>query len=221
MKKLVIFDLDGTLLNTIEDINDALNNALYDHNLRKLSQEECKYVVGSGVKVIIDKTLKIVLGDRYKNEKDDYLMPLLLKYQEYYEKCQRNKTKPYDGIVELLQKLKDKGIKLAILSNKPHNDTINIIDYYFKGMFDYVLGQTKENRIKPAIDGIIQIERDLNITNNKEILYVGDTEIDIETAKNAKLMMVACSWGFRKVSELTSSSLIAYSTNDIYGVAIR
>lgn len=192
MKKIVIFDLDGTLLDTIEDITDSMNLALQDVGLETLSIEECKYMVGSGADVLVNKAIKG--KDFFKEAKD--------KYMSYYEKFQKNKTKPYDGVIELINSLKDLNYKIAILSNKPHEDALRVVDYYFGlDMFDLVIGKKANNRIKPDIDGAIEILKSLN-SSKEEVIYVGDTNVDMQTANNAGFTAVAVSWGFRKASEL-------------------
>lgn len=206
MKKLLIFDLDGTLLNSIDDITLSINLALKDLNLREVSVDEAKYLTGSGVDILADRTIKLVAGEDklslYKEKFKEY-------YQKYYTIHQKDKTAPYDGIIDALKELKNKNIKFAVLSNKPHFDVVKIIDYYFKGInFSYVLGKIDKNRIKPDIDGIIMIEEALNIKNKDDILYVGDTNVDIQTAKNANLKVIACAWGFRKIDEIKDADYI-------------
>ncbi len=193
MYKLVIFDLDGTLLNTIDDICDSINIALKENNLKTVTLEECKYMVGSGVTVLINKAI----GSYTKMYDAVYN-----SYMKHYEVLQKNKTKPYDGIMELLLKLKEKNIKLAILSNKPHVDTLRVVNSYFGDcVFDLVMGKKPLNRPKPEIDGAIEITNQLNIKDN--ILYVGDTAVDMATAKNSGFTSVGVTWGFRKKSEIT------------------
>ena len=219
MKKLVIFDLDGTLLNSINDINTAINLALKDLSLPSVSVEDAKYLTGSGVKILAERTINFVLKDKYEEEKDLYLDKFMDLYQHYYTIHQKDETKPYDGIIDALKELKKLGIKIAVLSNKPHFDVIKIIDYYFKEIkFDYILGKIEKNRIKPDIDGIIMIEEDLNIKNNDDILYVGDTNVDIKTARNANIEVLACTWGFRSFDEIKDADYIAYQALDIVEV---
>lgn len=192
MNKLVIFDLDGTLLNTIDDITDSLNLGLKDLGLNLVTVDECKYMVGSGVDNLISKALN---GENHFDE-------LKAKYMGYYEKLQRNKTKPYNHIPEVVKAIKHAGYKVAILSNKPHDDALRVVDYYFdKGLFDVVLGKKPNNRIKPDIDGCLEILNTLNF-KKEDVIYIGDTNVDMQTAANAGFTSVAVSWGFRKAQEL-------------------
>ena len=189
MTKLIIFDLDGTLLNTIEDITYSLNLALEENGLAPVTIDECKYMVGSGANILIERAIK---GN---NEAFDRV---LQAYLTYYLKHQEDKTRPYEGIVEVLHDLKRRGYRLAILSNKPHVDTINVVESYFGlDLFDIVMGKKEHNRIKPSIDGCIEIMDTLGIHDN--ILYVGDTAVDMQTARNAGYTSVAVTWGFRNL----------------------
>lgn len=206
MFELVIFDLDGTLLNTIDDICDSINLALVDNNLPPVTVDECKYMVGKGVKVLVEKAIKGC------NEAFDGVMN---KYMYYYELMQKNKTKPYDGIKDLLASIKAKKIKVAILSNKPHEDTLRVVDYYF-GLerFDLVLGKKANNRPKPEIDGCIEIIDTLDIDKEK-VLYVGDTAVDIETATKAQFTSIGVTWGFRLREELKEANYIIDEPKEI------
>ena len=219
MKKLLIFDLDGTLLNSIDDITLSINLALKDLNLREVSIDEAKYLTGSGVDVLADRTIKLVAGEDklslYKDKFKEY-------YQDYYTIHQKDKTAPYEGVLDSLKELNKNNIKFAVLSNKPHFDVVKIIDYYFKGInFSYVLGKIEKNKIKPAIDGIIMIEDELNIKNKEDILYVGDTNVDIQTARNADLKVIACTWGFRKIDELKEADYIINKPAEFVEIAIN
>lgn len=208
MIKLVIFDLDGTLLDTIADITDSLNLALQDAGLRKVSIDECKYMVGSGAKVLIEKAIP----------EQKYFDIVYEKYMHYYEKYQKNKTKPYKYIIDTLKALKDENLKLAVLSNKPREDTLRVVDYYFgRDLFDVVLGKKPENRRKPHIDGCLEILETLKINHN-EVLYVGDTNIDIETAKGAQIIPVAVSWGFRLPEELQGYRYLIDNPKEILNI---
>ena len=219
MKKLIIFDLDGTLLNSINDINTSINLALNDLQLPQVTIDDSKYITGSGVDILAMRTIKLVLKDKYDEEKDLYLNKFKALYQHYYTIHQKDETKPYDGIIDSLKELKKLGIKIAVLSNKPHMDVIKIMDYYFEDIkFDYILGKIEKNRIKPDVDGIIMIEDELIIHDNNEILYVGDTNVDIQTARNANIEVLACTWGFRKYDEIKTADYFAYKASDIVEV---
>lgn len=209
MKKLVIFDLDGTLLNTIDDITLSINLALNDMHLRNATIDEAKYLVGSGVDVLSKRTIKLI------TETEDEILVKKFKdlYQLYYTIHQKDSTKAYEGINEALKELKRLGIKIAVLSNKPHEDVLKVMDYYFKDIkFDYILGKIDKNRIKPDIDGVLMIEEELNIKSSNDILYVGDSNVDVKTALNASLTPLACLWGFRKKEELIEAGATHFAS---------
>lgn len=197
--KAVIFDLDGTLLDTIDDIADAMNYSLTKNGFMTHKVEDYKYFVGKGVDILVDKALEMFqyTTSQKLQVKNDYLVK--------YEIIQHNKTKPFDGIEELINMLRTHGIKLAVLSNKPHADTLRIIDYYFKlETFNIVLGQRKGVNVKPNPTGIFEIISDLHLSQ-KELIYVGDTNVDMQTAKAANVQSVGVTWGFRTAAELVEN----------------
>lgn len=208
MIKLVIFDLDGTLLNTIEDIAVSLNKALKNYNLPTHSLDTVLKMVGNGVDLLIQRAVK-PYDDCFLDVKKYYL-------EDYNKNCDIN-TKPYKGIKELLQTLKDKGIKIAVLSNKPHIDTVTVINKYFNNTFDYVIGKKDNNRIKPYSDGVNEVMNYFNIKNNNS-MFIGDSEVDVETGKNAKMRTIAVTWGFREEEKLKGADYIVSSPKDILNI---
>lgn len=206
MYKLVIFDLDGTLLDTIEDICDSINIALKESNLELVTIEECKYMVGNGAKILVERAIR---------EKTQFFDKVFSSYMFNYERLQKNKTRPYEKIMEVLDRLKELNIKSAILSNKPHEDTLRVVDYYFGlSKFDLVIGKKPNNRPKPEIDGAIEILNTLNM-KSEDVLYVGDTSVDITTAIRSNFTSVGVTWGFRKESELTQANYIIHDPLDL------
>lgn len=194
--KLVIFDLDGTLLNTIDDISDAMNEALRRNGFQTYQTSDYRYFVGQGVKVLVDK----VLATQDHTEND--WQKVYQDYLHFYELWQKNKTHVYPGIFELLSALNKQGIMTAVLSNKPHPDTMRVVDEYFKEHpFACVLGASSERRIKPYPDGVFTILEELKVKVD-ECLYVGDTKVDMETALSANIFPIGVLWGFRTEEEL-------------------
>ncbi len=194
--KAVIFDLDGTLLNTIQDIGESVNASLKKHNYEGYTIDEYKIFVGRG----IDETISICIE---KGGIDPAEFDSIKKgYMEEYKVRHNRNTKPYEGIVDLLNNLKEKGIKVNVLSNKPHHQTLKVISHYFKDFeFDFVYGKKPEFRIKPYPESLNDMIKKLDL-DKKDILYVGDTNTDIQTANNANLTSVGVLWGFRKRPEL-------------------
>ncbi len=194
--KAVIFDLDGTLLDTLDDITDSFNAALAKKNHRQFSVEEYRYFVGRGIDELIVNIIKA--GDLDPKESQD----IKNGYIEEYALRSRVKTKPYPTVIELLNALKSMGIQVAILSNKPHFQTEEVVEYYFKDFkFDAVYGKKPEYEIKPNPESALQLIKDLNVSKD-DVLYVGDTNTDMETAKNAGFVKVGVSYGFRPAEEL-------------------
>lgn len=191
MIRLIMFDLDGTLLDTVDDICDSMNFALASFQLPLITRHECQYMLGSGVDVLVQKAIR----------DQPYHQEVKSCYLEKYQELQHQKTKPYPSIIDVLNILKERHIPMAVFSNKPHHDTVPIIQHYFgSNFFDVVLGKKPENKPKPSIDGCLEIQNQLNVHDH--ILYVGDTNIDMETATNAGYYRVAVSWGFRSKEEL-------------------
>jgi len=198
--KAVIFDLDGTLLNTIDDIAWSANQALEQINLQTYPVSLYKIMVGDGVKQLIERLLE------RQNASIELYPSLLERYLSIYSKNSSNQTAPYDGINELLQFLNEFKIQSAVLSNKPHNDTLAVIDHYFPSKpFTKVYGKMEGYLPKPDPKKLNELVLELGVSKD-EILYVGDTSTDMQTAKNGGLTKVACLWGFRDYDELSKES---------------
>jgi len=188
----IIFDLDGTLLNTIEDITDALNYALNQLKVEvQITNENTKNFIGSGAKKLIERTLKFCGVDKTKEEEFSKI------YFNYYSNHMSLKTNPYPYVKELLEKLKKENVKLGVLSNKPHRDVISCIEKYFPDTFNYVSGQKENVRPKPHQE-IFETFKKLNNVSNEDVLYVGDMEIDALFAKNIGVDLCLVTFGFGK-----------------------
>ena len=194
--KAVLFDLDGTLTNTIDDIADSMNHALRLHNLPEHTVEEYKYMVGNGARKIAERAV---------GEHQEFFQSVLQAYQKQYETHNAVKTRAYDGIPELLQKLMAKGIRICVLSNKPHADTLTVVSHYFPDVrFDAVQGQIESIPIKPDPAGALMLSTKLGIKPS-DFAYLGDTSVDMECAHNAGMHPFGVLWGFRKADELLNS----------------
>ena len=195
MYKAVLFDLDGTILNTLDDLFYSTNYALEQYNLKTRTYEEIRCFVGNGVRVLIEKAV---------GENNLQLTDLVIeKFKEHYQVHSKDHIKEYKGIKELLDNLKNKGVKLSVVTNKFDAAAQEIINKYFPNIFDIVLGETKELNRKPHPDMCNYVLNKLGLTNS-EVIYIGDSEVDLETAKNANLKCISCSWGFRTKEELVS-----------------
>ena len=203
--KSVIFDLDGTLLDTIEDITDSMNHVLDRYGFSRHSIAEYKLFVGDGAVNLVKRSVcgAVVSGDM--------LTQLEEGYRAEYLKRHADKTRPYDGIPELLAALTDRGSKIAVLSNKPHEATEKVIAHYFPTIvFDAVIGQRPGHPIKPDPGGVYEILGILGV-KKESVLYIGDTGTDILTAKAAGLKAVGALWGFRDKAELAGNGADLYA----------
>lgn len=203
---VLLFDMDGTILNTLDDICDSVNYSLNRYGLKSITLNECKSFVGNGPKVLIKKALKN--NDVYFNEVYD-------TYMNYYDKHSFIKTKPYDGIIELLYKLKSLGYKLGVVSNKQDSAVKLLCDKYFKGIFDLSIGSSERVLKKPAKD---MIEKALHILNEKDCIYIGDSEVDVKTALNANVLGVFVLWGFRDkdILEASGAKYLVKNIDELY-----
>ncbi len=192
MIKAVIFDFDGTLLDTLHDLKDAINLALIKNNYAKqYSYEETKGLIGMGTKTLCSRALS------FTSFTQDDVDKLFQDFSSIYKQIQCNKTRPFPHVIETLDKLKEKGLKLAILSNKVESNTLIICDKFFKkGTFDFIIGQRKEFPLKPDPTSLKYLISLLEVKND-EVLYVGDSDTDMKTADNLNLKKVAVTYGYR------------------------
>lgn len=194
--KAVLFDLDGTLVNSLQDIADSINIVLENYNYPTHTYEEYKNFIGSGIRSLVSKALPIThTHEKHINSCFNLMMNV------YRDNCTL-KTKPYDGIVELLNNLVSRNIKLCVLSNKSDEFTKKIIQSIFPNYFNLVIGLSAESLKKPNPFGALEISKNLGI-KTEEIIYIGDTGIDMQTANNANMLAIGVLWGFRSEAELT------------------
>ncbi len=195
--RAILFDLDGTLLNTLEDIADSMNRALLENGLPVHALDAYKYFVGDGVKT---------LAMRATGFREKIAPKVLSAYQAYYSVGCENKTRPYEGVSEMLQKIISMGLKLCIFSNKPHRDTLYVTARYFPSIkFDAIRGQMEGVPVKPDPTGALEIARQLDIAPT-DFMYVGDTGVDMTCANAASMTPVGVLWGFRKREELLENN---------------
>ena len=195
MTKLIIFDLDGTLLNTIADLANSVNYALAKHSFPTHEENTYKYFVGNGADILIERALPKGVS---KAVFDEVRKDFISQYTVHAAVC----TAPYAGIVDTLKSLNEKGIELAVASNKPHRETVKVVAHYFPDIcFKVVLGHRIGYNPKPDPQIVYDILNELEV-QKEEALYVGDSSVDMQTAKSGGLYAVGCSWGFRTTEEL-------------------
>lgn len=197
-KKVIIFDLDGTLLDSLMDIVISANEVLDSFGFPNHNLDGYKQFIGDGARNLMIRSLP-------KGCDNDTIDKALKLFMEIYSKKIHTNTKPYDGIYEMLDLLKKEGFSLNLLSNKPQQFTLKYYDLFFKKYnFDFVYGQSDEHPKKPDPATALQIASSLN-TNPKDIFFVGDTSTDMQTALNAGMQSIGVIWGMRDQEELVAN----------------
>ncbi len=210
MKKAVIFDLDGTLSDTIASIKYCGDRALGAFGFGPFTQEQYKYFVGDGAANLIRRALAAG-GD----EELVHFQEVFSLYRKIFRENCMYEVKPYDGIPELIRELKERGLLIAVLSNKPHAETVNVIETLFgRDCFDEIRGQQENTAIKPSPEGVFRISQQLGL-KQEEILYLGDTATDMRTGRNAGVLTLGALWGFRDSAELLEGGADALVTHPL------
>lgn len=190
--KACIFDLDGTLTNTLESMTYSVNLTLEEMGLSKITKDQCRLFVGNGARVLMEKSLKAA-GDTDASRIEEGMEI----YGRIFDRNCTYHVTPYEGISEMLKALKDKGIQLAVLSNKPDRQTVKVVKAIFgEELFDYAQGQKEGIRRKPEPDGVWYLMEQMHVSK-EECLYIGDSEVDAATGRNAGLKTIGVLWGFR------------------------
>ena len=198
----VIFDLDGTLLNTLEDLADAVNFVMRANRYPERTIEDVRHFVGNGIRRLMEQAVpKHVIGEEFER--------VFEEFKNYYTEHCQIKTCAYEGIMSLLSCLYEKRYAMAIVSNKNHAAVCELNDIYFKEYINVAIGQKDGIRKKPAPDTVIQALKELGKDKEKAI-YVGDSEVDFATAKNSGMDCALVTWGFRTVEELAEFSPTAF-----------
>ena len=200
--KACIFDLDGTLTNTLESMTYSVNLTLEEMGLSKITKDQCRLFVGNGARVLIEKSLKAA-GDTDASR----IVEGMEIYGRIFDRNCTYHVTPYEGIPEMLKALKDKGIQLAVLSNKPDRQTVKVVKAIFgEELFDYAQGQKEGIRRKPEPDGVWYLMEQMHVSK-EECLYIGDSEVDAATGRNAGLKTIGVLWGFRDRKTLETAGV--------------
>ncbi len=201
--KAVIFDLDGTLLDTLDDLASATNYALREMGFQERTREEIRCFVGNGIAKLIERAVP--------NGTDGVtVQKTLALFKARYAEHNEDNTAPYQGILSLLERLRQNGFLLAVVSNKIDSAVSSLCQKYFGSVMSAAVGEREGVRKKPYPDSVNEVLRSLNVTNT-DAVYVGDSEVDIQTAKNAGLDCISVTWGFRDTDTLCRAWDVAFS----------
>lgn len=210
--KAIIFDLDGTLVDTLADLAGAMNFALEKLDQPTHPKEACRIMIGNGVKTFAQRAL----GPDKQDLRDELLD---IMKNRYSDKC-FDKSYLYDGVYDSVKKLRQKGTRLAVVTNKDQADAERVVSHFFGDSFEYVVGITGDNALKPDPAGTLKIVKSMGLGCNN-FLFVGDSDVDILTARAAKIRSVGVTWGFRGRNELakTGADIIIDRPEEILGLA--
>lgn len=197
--KAFIFDLDGTLIDSLADIAESINRMLDARGYPRCEQEVFKQMVGDGMEKLVERALPEAVRS------EERIKTCVEEYRAHYDVLWNAQTRPYDGIVAMLAELKARGVKLGVISNKAQRFTVPMTEHFFgTGVFDHILGQRAEVPRKPDAAAAHEMAALLGL-NTGEMAYVGDSGIDMQFAKNSGMRAVGVRWGFRSEAELVES----------------
>jgi len=208
MIEAAIFDMDGTLLDTLEDLKESTNYALRKFKFPERTKEEVRKFVGNGVEKLFDRAVP-------KTANDETKQICIEIFKQHYEQNMYNNTAPYNSILEILRELKLHGIKTGIVSNKFDKAVKILTKKYFSNLIDTAIGQAKDIPIKPAPQGVLKAMKEMKV---KSAVYIGDSNVDIETAHNANLKCIAVTWGFRDKNTLKNADYIVDTPEELLQV---
>ena len=215
MYKAVIFDLDGTLLDTLKDLANSVNYALREFGYPERTIDEVRRFIGNGV----IKLMKRAAPDGIDEEAFEKCFNT---FRSHYLEHMYDNTKPYEGIMEMLSILKEKGVKTAVVSNKLHSGVVGLCEDFFGGQLTSAYGVNTEDERKPQPKNVFKALYDLGV-GAEETVYVGDSGVDVQTAKNAGLKCIGVTWGFRSEEELleAGAEYIAHSAEETVDIVLR
>lgn len=206
-RRLAVFDLDGTLLDTLGDLRAAVNFALMSHGLPERSPEQIRMSVGSGVRALVARSVE-------GGEENALFDCVFENFKSYYAAHAADSTAPYAGVKDALAALRRKGFAVAVVSNKPHAAVQKLVELHFSGLVDVTVGETPGVPRKPAPDMVhaaVEKLRELAPGASGEIFYVGDSDVDLQTARNSGLPCISVLWGFRTRGELAAAGACVFA----------
>lgn len=205
MIKMLAFDLDGTLLDTIKDIGYAMNFALKTYGLKERLEEEFPSFIGGGIYELVKRAINQEVSEEVRNKVREL-------YLARYDETKMNITKPFENVVEVLKTLKSKGYKLCVISNKNHNQSVDLVSHYFPGLFDYVAGQKNDVRLKPDTEAMEIMAHNFGLSFD-EICYFGDSKTDGLFSENCGCKYFLFEHGYETKEVLHSFKPIKFLKN--------
>ena len=211
MKKVIIFDLDGTLLDTLNDLRMSVNFALSKYNYPLRNREQVRKDIGNGVEMLIKRSvLNGFLDENYQN--------CLSLFRQTYKEKYNIYTHPYEGCFDLVKRLKNEGYLVTVATNKIHSVAKDLLDTHYPGLFDYFQGDKEGIKKKPDAQMIDEIIKHYGVSRD-EVIYIGDTNVDEETALNAKVTYALVTYGYRTIEEIKKSCItttLLNNTEEVY-----
>lgn len=193
----ILYDMDGTVLDTLGDLCDSVNYATSQFGFPPVTEKQMAGFLGNGAKRLLSLSCP-------EGTDEETIDKVLAVYMPWYNTHCRIRTAPYEGIVEMMEKFREMGVKQAVISNKPDSAVKPLAEEFFPGILELAVGESKEVRRKPAPDSVFAAAKQMNVPVER-CVYIGDTEVDIETAKNAGMDCIAVTWGFRSPEQLIES----------------
>ena len=210
----VLFDMDGTVLDTLDDLCDSINHSLAEFSLPQVSREHVRQCLGNGAAFLVSHS--IPAGSSPELEAD-----VLAFYKPWYDAHCLIKTAPYEGILPMMQSLKEQGLRLAIISNKPDRAVQELSDAFFPGLLELSVGESPSVRRKPAPE-VLTASSQIGLSVDK-CVYVGDSEVDLQTARNAGMDCISVTWGFRDEAQLieAGASVLVRTPEELESLLLR
>ena len=211
----VLFDMDGTVLDTLDDLCDSINHSLAEFSLPQVSREHVRQCLGNGAAFLVSHS--IPAGSSPELEAD-----VLAFYKPWYDAHCLIKTAPYEGILPMMQSLKEQGLRLAIISNKPDRAVQELSDAFFPGLLELSVGESPSVRRKPAPDTVLTAASQIGLSVD-QCVYVGDSEVDLQTARNAGMDCISVTWGFRDEAQLieAGASVLVRTPEELESLLLR
>ena len=211
----VLFDMDGTVLDTLDDLCDSINHSLAEFSLPQVSREHVRQCLGNGAAFLVSHSIP-------SDSSPELEADVLAFYKPWYDAHCLIKTAPYEGILPMMQSLKEQGLRLAIISNKPDRAVQELSDAFFPGLLELSVGESPSVRRKPAPDTVLTAASQIGLSVD-QCVYVGDSEVDLQTARNAGMDCISVTWGFRDEAQLieAGASVLVRTPEELESLLLR